>query len=239
VSSLFRAIPERHTDRAPYATDRPLEAATLKDLAGLADDPRVAIAWLTEDPAKARFGELTVAATAAILADAEQARDDYAWYRQDWHEIDRRRDGITMDAGGLDEPARILVRLLPGSSQRAMQDGWLSSTRDRQVSTAAAYGLVMARQPRDIGQLLAAGRLLQRVHLGATVQGLGLQPLNQVMERSDREAATSGAGPFTDGIAELTPRGWRAVTGFRIGHPTRTARPSPRRPAEVVLRGPT
>jgi hypothetical protein len=236
TSPLFRAIPARHTDRAAYDTGRAVPSQELEAMSGLADIAGTSVAWLTTRDELDRFGQMTVDATAAILADTDQARDDFAWYRQDWHEIEQRRDGITMDAAGLGEPMRTLLRLLPASSQAQMQGGWLDATRDRHVATAAAYGLVLVRDRRDASQVLQAGRLLQRTHLHATTRGLALQPLNQAFERADREATNGAGGEFGGRLRELTPAGWDAVTAYRIGYPTAAAGRSPRRPLSEVVR---
>jgi hypothetical protein len=141
-----------------------------------------------------------------------------------------------MDAGGLGDVQRLLVRILPPSSQATMQQGWLDATRDRQVSTAAAFGIIGVRHTTDQRQRLLAGRLLQRVHLFATTEGLGLQPLNQIFERADREASAGLAPVFTRAADGLSPDGWHGVTAFRIGYPESAASLSPRRPAEDVIR---
>jgi nitroreductase len=236
VSALFAAIPSRHTDRAAYDTTRTIPSTTLADLVAVAAaDDRVGLAWLTDADERIAFGRLTVDATAAILADPEQARDDYAWYRQDWHAIERERDGITMDAGGIGEPGRTFVRLMPASSQAQMQDGWLTSTRDRHVATAAAYGLIHVDDRTDPASLLEAGRAFQRVHLAATALGLSIQPLCQVIERVDREATTAAGDAFTRGLGALSPAGKAGVLSFRIGHPTAALALSPRRPVEAVV----
>jgi hypothetical protein len=236
--ALYRAIPERHTNRAAYEEDRGVAKTSLDAMSGLADEPDVALAWLTRPDDRVRFGMAIIDATAALIADAEQARDDFAWYRQDWREIQDRRDGVTMDAAGLGEPTRTLVRLLPASSQADMQQGWLEATRDRHVATAAAYGLVLVRRRRDPRQLLRAGRLYQRAHLHATADGLAMQPLNQLLERADREAVTTIGTTFTSVVADLAPSGWEMVTAFRIGHPTSSGALSPRRAVEDVVRLP-
>ena len=235
-SDLYNAIPVRHTNRAAYRTDRSVAPALLEEIGALADAPVVSLAWLSTDEEKALFGRLTIDATAAIIADAEQARDDFAWYRQDRADIERRRDGITMDAGGLGDIQRLLVRMLPPSSQATMQQGWLDATRDRQVSTAAAFGMITVRNATDPGQRLMAGHLLQRVHLYATTKGLALQPLNQLFERADREASAGLAPVFTRAADGLSPDGWHGVTAFRIGYPESAASASPRRPAGDVIR---
>ena len=235
-SDLYAAIPLRHTNRAAYRTDRQVPPTLLEEIGLLADSPEVSVAWLSSDDDKARFSQLTIDATAAIIADAEQARDDFAWYRQDRADIERRRDGITMDAGGMGDIQRLLVRMLPPSSQATMQQGWLDATRGRQVSTAAAFGMITVRNATDQRQRLVAGRLLQRTHLYATTKGLVLQPLNQIFERADREASAGLAPMFTGAAAGLGPDGWHGVTAFRIGYPESAAGLSPRRPAEDVIR---
>jgi hypothetical protein len=235
VSPLYVAIPDRHTNRGAYDASRTIPPHVLDEMSRLAGESNATLTWLTAEDERGRFGQMTVDATAAILADSDQARDDFAWYRQDWHDIEQRRDGITMDSAGLGEPARIALRLLPASGQEQMQSGWLDATRERHVPTAAAYGLVHVRRRRDPAQLLEAGRLLQRVHLHATTRGLALQPLNQAFERADREASTAGH-EFTDRIRAISMPGREIVTAFRVGHPTAAASPSPRRAVRTVVR---
>jgi hypothetical protein len=96
--------------------------------------------------------------------------------------------------------------------------------------------MVTVRNGTDPRQRLVAGRLLQRIHLYATTKGLALQPLNQIFERADREASAGLAPVFTRAANGLSPDGWNGVTAFRIGYPESAGSPSPRRPAEDVLR---
>jgi nitroreductase len=235
VSELFEAIPRRHTDRSAYDATKAVDRTILDDLAALAGEDAASLHWLETGPATERFAELTVLATEALIADPEQSRDDFAWYRQDWGEIQRRKDGITMDTAALPEPMRLFVRVLPASDRSTLQAGWVDATRDRHVATAAAFGLIAVDDGRDPAQRMAAGRLFQRAHLAATVRGLAMQPLNQVLERVDREASAGLEPTFESAVAELTPPDGQVVTAFRIGHPTTTPHLSPRRPAEEVL----
>lgn len=235
ASPLFDAIPLRRTDRTAYAP-RPVERSLLDAIASLAEDPAARLVWLDADPERSRFGEITSDATAAIIADADQSRDDFRWYRQDWDEIQRLRDGITLDAAGVPEPLRTVARVLPPSDAGTLQSGWLDSTRTRHVATAAAFGLVLVREPRDTRARVAAGRLFERVHLSATARGLALQPLNQVIERADREAAAGLAPTLGPALRHFGPDGWHVVMAFRIGHPTRQPYRAPRLLAEEVIR---
>ena len=234
-SPLFEAIPKRHTNRGAFAAGRRIDPEILGQAAALVDTSMTGLIWLDADPARSRFGRLTIDATAAIVADPEMARDDFAWYRQDWGEIQRRKDGITIDTAGLDEPMRIIVRLLPPSDRRTMQQGWLEATATRHVPTAAAFGLLSVRDRADTAQRIEAGRLFERVHLFATTHGLALQPLNQVFERIDRET-TSGLTPtFTRAIQDLVPAGQQALGAFRVGYGTTHPHLAPRRPVIDVI----
>jgi len=66
-----------------------------------------------------------------------------------------------------------------------------------------------------------------------------MQPLNQVVERADREQTAGLAPHFSNSVAAMILEDeWHAVMPFRIGCPTVDALESPRRPAEdVVVRG--
>ncbi|HSK16582.1 MAG TPA: hypothetical protein VK915_10485 [Gaiellaceae bacterium] len=102
-SELYRQIPRRHTDRYPYARGKELPPAALRAMQSLttSETPDARLFCYASRAQRTRLGELIVAATEAIVADPDQARSDYNWFRQSWDEIQRRRDGITVDAAGL------------------------------------------------------------------------------------------------------------------------------------------
>lgn len=75
------------------------------------------------------------------------------------------------------------------------------------------------------------------IHLAATRADLGLQHLNQVTERIDHDWADPGGSSVSsllDGL--IAEPGRSALSTFRLGHPVRTGRRSPRRPSASVLR---
>jgi hypothetical protein len=236
ASALAAQIPRRHTNRYPYATGRDLPQSALTAMTELADPnvPDVRVIWLTGSD-RGLMSELLVAATAAIVDDPEQAASDARWFRQSWDDIQRHRDGITVDTAGLSDVTATLAKLLPAQSARATGEAWLDATRDRHTRTAAAYGIVAVRHPHDRIQQLEGGRLLQRIHLWATSQDIALHHMNQVTERSDREAQLGIAPRFGNALDQLLPSGWHALSTFRVGHPTRQPRRSPRRRVEAVI----
>jgi len=198
VSELYRAIPRRHTDRGDYVKGRRLPADVARSMQALADRPDIRIVWLLAPGQMADFANLTVAATEAFVADTDQATDDYAWYRGSWAAVQKHKDGVTVDAAGLSPLMRSLGKLTP-STREQNGEYWVSSTKDRQLPTAAGFGIVVVPDATNLTQRVAAGRYYQRVHLWATAHGLALQPLNQSVERAERERSTTGPG-------EMSPR---------------------------------
>jgi nitroreductase len=234
-SDLYEQIPHRHTNRYPFVVDKPVPRTALDEMSALAAGTGARVIWFTAARDRAGIGELLVAATEEMIADPDQSASDYAWFRQDWDELQRRRDGITLDAAGLPDLTASLGKLLPAQSREATGESWLRATRDRHTATAAAYGIVAVREARDARQQLEGGRVLQRVHLWATGRGLALHHMNQLTERADREAQLGLPRRFGDAVADLLPSGLQALATFRLGHPTHVPKKSPRRPVEAVI----
>ena len=120
--------------------------------------------------------------------------------------------------------------------QPAQWERLFTATRETQLPTAAAFGTLAVRDSLNNAQRIQAGRMWQRMHLWATTQGIAMQPLNQVVERAEREQTAGFEPEFTRAIAALVPDpAWHMVMPFRIGYPTQEAFLSPRRPAEEVV----
>lgn len=236
-SRLYQQIPRRHTNRYSYVEGKQIPRAAQETMSELADadTPNARLLWFTTRNERRRIGALFVSATEALIADPDQSASDYEWFRQNWDELQRRRDGITIDAAGLPDLTAALAKLLPPQSQEATGESWLQATRERHTKTAAAYGIVAVRDVADNRQRLEGGRLLERVHLWTTGHDLALHHMNQLTERADREAQLALEPRFGDALRELVPSEWQALASFRIGYPTHTPKKSPRRPIEAVL----
>jgi hypothetical protein len=234
LSPLYSAIPNRHTNRGRYDTGRLMASQTLFAIAALIDEPEVRVVWFTSEADKKAFADLTIRATEAFIADLQQAADDLAWYRNDWHQLQALKDGITIDASGISPLLRAVAKIIPVSRQQDEQ-GWLDNTRDVQVATAAAFGTLVVHDKQDYSQRIKAGRIWERMHLWATTQGLAVQPLNQIVERAEREQSAGQVPEFAKALTALVPdTNWQALMPFRIGYPTTQALESPRRPAEEM-----
>ena len=237
ASSLHDAIGRRHSNRGPYTS-----AAVADDVLATLDSASVgldgvSIRWIITAADRTTLGEVIIDATEAIIGDEQQSRDSFAWFRNNRDDIDTHMDGLTLDAQGLSPMVLAAAKILPATSRTAGDAFWLDQTRSVHTATAAAYGVITVADPNDPVQQLMGGRLLQRIHLAATGAGLGLQHMNQITERIDRETSLSQPSKFATAMDALVAQpGQHALSTFRIGHPVRPGRLSPRRPVSQVTR---
>ena len=234
---LIAAIPFRHTNRGPYRPDAPVSPEVLDRLADLASGADVRVVFVTDPAARRDLGALIVEATRAIADDADMAADSARWFRSGRREVMAHRDGVTLETAGLTTGMTALAEFLPDMGAKASDAYWLAMTRDVQLPSAPALGVVFVRDRLDQPAAIAAGRAWQRLHLAATARSLAAQPLNQPVERVDRDAALGRPDVFGGALAKLAPEpGWEATFVFRLGVPERPAAPSPRRALWDVLR---
>ncbi len=238
-SPLYGAIPRRHTNRGAYDTTRGLDPTVFDEMQALGQDlPLVSVRWFTSADSRQSIGELIVQASEAIISDREQSQDSAAWFRATWQEIQQKRDGLTVDAQALPAWMRAAAKVLPPVSRERSEQIWLKSTREVQVATAAAFGVLLARDAADNANRVQSGRFWQRMHLWAETKGIAMQPLNQMPERADREHSLGIEPRFGNALKELAgDPGRQVLMPFRLGYPTLTALASPRRSVEQVVMG--
>jgi nitroreductase len=245
-SALYKAIPLRHTNRGIYDQDRSLDQETLQALEQLGNNrSQVKVFWFTTEAQRRQVGNAIIEATQAIIGDREQSQDSGKWMRLSRQDIQKYRDGLTLDASGSPALIRAIAKMLPPTSLEQNDRFWLDATRKVHVPTAAAFGILAVsdwlRQREahrsDRYQQLKCGQLWQRMHLWATTQGLAMQPLNQMPERAAREEVLGIEPKFSNALAEfIGDPNWQALMMFRIGYPTTEALPSPRRSVKDVIR---
>ncbi|MEM6429191.1 MAG: twin-arginine translocation signal domain-containing protein [Deinococcota bacterium] len=235
TSALYDAIPNRHTDRAPYA-DTPVAAEVFASLIDLVDDSNTQLFFYTPNqPEFAQLVTATVSATEFIIADADMSRDSHAWFKRNWQEVQQDKDGVFIDASGSSALLRAFVKMMPPMPVSTMDNGWLSGTQASLASTPV-LGFIAVRDLYGAAQSLQAGRIWQRMHLWATTQGLSMQPINQLPEQVDRERQLGQPATTAAFLSELTgDETWRPTFVFRLGHTNTNVLPSARRPVEDVL----
>ncbi len=235
-SSLYEAIPNRHTDRAAYDTERPVSRDVLEAISALNDEEDVRLFWFHTETERTQFGEIVINATEALTSDEQQSIDGHDWWRHGWRDIQQKQDGLTLDAQGLDELFSAVAKIIPDISRAQADDIFLSTVRDTQVPTAAFFGMMAVPDGMSNEQRLKCGLIWQRIHLWGTTQGLVMQPLNQMCERADRERQLGIDPVYGNAMrALLNDDEWQGIMPFRAGYPTRTARLSPRRTLDKVL----
>jgi len=237
ASALFNAIGDRHTHRGEYDSSRPIFRGLLDEMQALvAGDSAVRLILFVEGDRKLQLGQLTVSATEEIIADHDMAAASARWFRFDWASLQRQRDGITLDAVGLPPLINAAAKILPPPSPVQADEQWLGATRDVHVKTATVLGVIAVRDLYDLSTALAAGQAWQRLHLLATSRGVAAQPLNQAVERVDREAELARPPRMAEALAQVTgDAAWKPTFIFRMGYADRPARLSPRRPMSAVV----
>jgi hypothetical protein len=235
--ALVDAIPRRHTDRGAYEAARPVPGPMLEAMwAAFQDDADMRLFLFSAPDELKQFGNLVIDATRAIIEDPEMVAASDRWFRQRWAEVQRKRDGLTLDAVALGPLVTAMAKLLPEPSAERSHRHWLDATREVQVPTSRLFGLIAVRELYDRAQALRVGQRWQRLHLMATAQGLAMQPINQPVELVDRERQQGKAPRAATALAALTAdAAWKPSFAFRAGVPTRPAPPSPRRPVEAVV----
>lgn len=175
--------------------------------------------------------------------------------RLSWQDLQKYRDGLTLDASGSPALIRAIAKMLPPTSLEQNDRFWLDATQKVHVSTAPAFGILAVsdwtpstdappganplglRDRNNKSQQLECGRLWQRMHLWATTQGLAMQPLNQIPERAAREEVLGIEPKFSNALAKfIGDRNWQGLMMFRLGYPTAEALSSPRRGVKDVIR---
>ena len=236
---LLAAIGERHTHRAAW-TAAPISDAVLARLRAFPVPAGMAIPLFSAASARGRdFAAQTLAATEAIVADAQMSADGHAWFRHGRRDQDLHKDGLGIATSGLSPAIAFAGAMLPPQSATDAGGFWLASTRDTALPTASVFGLITVADPWDRRTAILAGMAWQRLHLMATALGLVAQPLNQLPEMIDRDRQLGRGTAFARGAARLVDNpAHRPTFAFRVGTAAAAAPASPRRPVSAVIGAP-
>ncbi len=142
-SKLYEAIPVRHTNRGIYDNNRSLSQETLQALEKLGNnESEVKVFWFTTETERRQLGNSIMEATQSIIGDREQSQDSGKWMRSSWQDIQKYRDGLTLDATGSPGLLRAIAKILPPTSLEQNDRFWLNATQKVHVATAAAFGIL-------------------------------------------------------------------------------------------------
>ena len=237
-SELYNAIPRRHTNRSAYHPQKPLPPEFVDDLSRLAsDEADVKLFLFTAEADRKKLVETTSAANDEIYADPEVERGSGPWFRNHWSDVQKFRDGLTIDAFGQPPIATAMAKTMPVWMLR-----WLASRGEKDgysklMLSAPLMGIIAVHDRYDREHCLRAGRIWQRAHLLATARGVAGRPCNEAVEMIDHEKAL-GKQPLHTGLLAdvMDDATWQPTFVFYMGYPTLTGRASPRRSiADVVI----
>jgi nitroreductase len=212
--ALAQAIPRRHTNRRPFA-DRPVPHGTMEELAAAA---MIEDAVLVEVDPSLRDGVLSLTRTAEnrMRADPRYHTELAAWTTPGGV---GRHDGVPRQAfGPRDTDGALPLR------DFALGQGAPTATVAFEPEPTLILLYTTGDTPAD---WLHAGSALQRVLLTATKRGLAATPLSQLLEVPKLRAL------LADYVNHQVIQ-----TVLRIGYPTTSAPPTPRRPlSDVIVAG--
>ena len=234
---LHAVVADRRTHRGAWS-DAPLpgpERRALTELAQAFEPQGVGLRLLTKSDEQRRFADATLAATRAIVADTEMNEASDRWFRYTRADIERHRDGVTLEAQGLPDIAIAAARLAPRPSADKAGGYWIANT-ERQLAATSAVVLLGSEDRTHLGQQLLVGRLYQRMALWLEAHGYAAHPINQLAERVDRELETDSE-EATRALTAIWPDR-HAQMLFRVGIPEHGTAHSPRRPVSELVATP-
>ena len=237
VSELYDAIPRRHTNRGPYIPQKPLPPEFVDALSRLtSDETDVKLFLFTAEADRRKLAAIISASNDVIYSDPEVDRGSGRWIRNQWSDLQKFRDGLSIDAFGQPPLATVVFKTMP-----LWVDRWIVSHGPRDgysqlMLRASLMGIITVRDRYDQENCLHAGRIWQRAHLLATARGVAGRPCNEAVEMIDYERAHERPGLRTAQLGELIgePR-WEPTFVFYMGYPTLSAAASPRRPVQSVV----
>ena len=215
-SLLFSAITRRDTCSLPYE-QKAISGADLDALNSSHSDEAVRII-LTSDPGtRDQFRELATRADAVQYSDASFKSELGHWLSQ----------GVFGPVGLDAKIAQLSVIFLDQGPEQAKRDADL-------INSTPCIGFLITAN-NDSMSSIRAGRALERFWLTATALGIGLQPMNQVLEVPETEAALktdlSGLLPESTDHKDI----WHVQQAFRLGYSDCQASHSNRRPLAKAI----
>ena len=236
-SELYNAIPNRHTNRSPYQPEKAIPTPLLNELSRLGNDEgNVKVFSFTAAAERKKITKLSSVANTELYSDPEVERSSERWIRTKWNDLQKYRDGLTIDAFGLSPIATAASKIMPLRMFRRIASRAQKDAYSGLMMSAPLIGLIAVRDRYDKMDSMRAGRIWQRIHLLATARGLAARPSNELVEMVDHERSR-GKEPRRAGLlAGITGDGsWQPTFVFYMGYPIRTAPASPRRPIEDVV----
>lgn len=236
-SDLYKAIPDRHTNRFPFDEQKPIPSAFVEELQrATADQPDVKLFSFTNDAERRKVADI-VSKGAGELTHSypEMFAGNVRWDR-DSHSIQKYRDGLTIDDFGQPPLATALLKFLPASMEKVTSPLQIRISYVDLMMKGRLLGAIAVRDRYERAQNIAAGRIWQRAHLLATARGLAARPANQAAELVDQERLHGKQPNALAALTEVTgDAAWQTTFMFYMGFASHPAHATARRPVEEVV----
>lgn len=203
----FDAITRRRTNHGVY-DGTPVPREELELLCESCTEPGLRLHWITDEEGRAKMDALVMRADAMLLSSPE--------YR---HEL-----GDIIGTGAFGTPW-LLATLGRFAVSHLMPVSRFANADHRALMSSPALGVICAPASTRQAQV-RVGQVLERLYLAATLQGLALQPVSQILQLDDTRADLAALLPDGAGVP-LQP--------FRLGHGTGPRVHTPRRSLDEVL----
>jgi hypothetical protein len=232
---LYEAIPQRRTNRSRYNPHLPLPADFLKAIAHVPDSSSVKLFLYTSEVDRQKIADLSLAAMQELYGDRQVQEDTKRWVRLRWNDVEKFRDGLTVDGFGLNDGEKTMAKMMPDNMlERVVSQRETDDYSDLMMSSPL-IGIIAVRDRYDREQCLVAGRTWQRLHLFATTKEVAARPCNEGVQIIDYERAAGKAASRLAMFKEIThDPAWQPTFIFCMGYSRLPASASPRRPVEWV-----
>lgn len=214
---MFTAIKRRRTNRAPF-TPGPLPEAEIEHLRAAAEDEEARVHVLQAEAPKNALADLIAEGDRRQARDPSFRRELAAWLHNN---RSSSRDGIPGAAFGFGD----LLSYAGPFVIRTFDWGEGQAAKDRQLAEGSPALLVLTTEKDTPRAWMQAGQALGHLLLQAQAYDLQASYLNQPVE-----------------VTALRPKVQRLLKTsrhpqliLRVGYPTKTAAPTPRRPTRAVL----
>lgn len=210
-AALFEAITDRRTEHGAFE-DRSVPDRTLARLRGLVPDPDVDLVLVEDGSRRERFAELQATAD-------ERWMDDPAYRRELGHWVGIGALGASWLAARIGQVAVTLLDL-----------GEREAKKNSRLVERAPVVAVLTTDGDTVADRVRAGQTFERVMLAATLEGVAVHPMSQILERPELKAELSSLLDLGGSTPQhLFRLGFADRGGNEEGH-------TPRWPVSTVLR---
>merc|ERR1712129_673259 len=184
-------------DRFNYDGDKSFEPIIVEAMDDLNQwEEYVQVYWFETDDEKQDLGEFHLECVKGVTeGDERQSKGSFEWIRHTCNEYrDEYKSGVWFDSLGLAPSILFLAKVFPPQPRTEEDKYWYDHEKEKVEHGVSAYAVIASKNHTNNLQRVYVGQLWQRIHLYATAIGIGMQPINQMLERRDIELYDECAG---------------------------------------------